>query len=96
MSYKEAAEEFIEAGIPVFPCEGKKPLVRWRKVGLPAARKFANDPKYASKNLAFQDGRTITRVDIDDPALIPKVLGIIGLGRAQSNLLRLETLRGKT
>jgi len=74
MSYKEAAEEFIEAGIPIFPCEGKKPLVRWRSVGLPAAKKFANDPKYASKNLAFQDGKNITRVDIDDPALINDAL----------------------
>ena len=70
--FADHAPRYAEAGFRCFPTggpDGKKPLIKnWQKVGRRAAPELAD--KFPDANLGVLDGDRVTKVDIDDPALI--------------------------
>jgi hypothetical protein len=76
------AQLYLAAGLRVFPTggeDGKKPLIRyWPKVG----RRYGLEliQKFPEANIGIPDGDWggITRIDIDDPALINQAIDRFG------------------
>lgn len=89
--FQTYAPEYAAAGLTVFPVggeDGKVPLVPyWPQFGPRSHTRFLE--KFADANIGLVDGKEITRVDIDDPALIDSSISRFG-----DTPIKVQTPRG--